>query len=230
MRKQAWYPALGGAALALGAFLLLLSGCSQMGNTLGANVRLSTSDYKVVAVLTPTSYDPLNAQGNPAGYGSHNGELQNLQIQLVYLNPPSYNTNGHAIYYIGQPMQYELKVTNIGNCAFNCLDFSVQHQYYDTGSTWDNYDPSNPSGYMVNYSKGEPMPGTSTSNWNNVNLPSQSMVVLQGTYNPPYSTAPGTDQTAVLIKHCNTPGQSSEHDALMYYNPEQGVFDPPPSH
>jgi hypothetical protein len=207
------------------AVLCMATGCSKSANMLGANVRMAASCLTPVAVLTPTSHDPLNNQGNPDGYGSHNGELNDLKIELVYLDPKGYNQTGHSVYYIGQEMDYEIRLTNLGNRTFNCLDVSSQQQYYDNGTCqcwwWG------PNQAPVSYTKGEPMPGDSTNNWNGVQLPPHSMVVLKGGYLSPNQTASGLDQTAVLIKHCNTPGQNSEHDALMYYNPEQGVFDPP---
>jgi hypothetical protein len=204
--------------------LVFVIGCSKSANMMGGNVRLNSACLTPVAVITPTNHDPLDNQGNPDGYGEHNGEMEDLKIELVYINPMGYNATGHSVYYIGLNMDYEIHLTNLGSRTFNCLMVSAQHQYYDNGvCSCEWWGAGN---YPVNYTKGEPMPGESTNNWDGVELPPHSMVVLKGGYLSPIQTAAGLDQTAVLIKHCNTPGHESEHAALMYYNPEQGVFDP----
>jgi hypothetical protein len=191
---------------------LFLVGCNRTANMMGGNVRVSSASLTPVAVLNPTSNDPLNNQGNPDGYGNHAGELKDLQIEIVYLNPKGYSPLGHSVYYINELMEYEVRVTNVSNRTFSCLMFSAQHQYYET---------------VGSVTKGQPMDGASTCNWDGVELNPHTMVVLKGSYFPPLSTQPGIDQTGLLIKHCNDPGHESEHAALMYYNPEQGVFDPP---
>lgn len=209
--------------------LVFVTGCSKSANMMGGNVRLNAACLTPVAVLTPTNHDPLDNQGNPDGYGDHTGEMKDLKIELVYIDPKGYSPTGHSVYYIGENMDYEIHITNLGNQTFNCLDVSAEHQYYDNGNCQCGWWSPNPGPAGVAYTKGEPMPGLSSNNWNGVGLPPHSMVALKGSYLSPNNTASGIDQTAVLIKHCNTPGQCSEHDALMYYDPEQGVFDPPGS-
>jgi len=192
---------------------LAFTGCSRSANLMGGNVRVSSASLTPVAVLTPTNKDPLIHTGSDDPTGS----LKDLQIELVYLNPKGYSPAGHSVYYIGETMAYEIHIVNVGCSKYDCLSFSAQHQYYE-----------NESYAGASASKGDALPGASTCNWDSISIPGHSMVVLKGSYACPGGTIPGIDQTAIQVMSC--PTKCGKAASMLYYNPEQGVFDPPPTH
>jgi len=156
------------------------------------------------------------------GYGKHLGELKQIQVWVVYTNFFYRDAQGYPVYYIGAPMSCEIHLKNTGNRTFNRLDVSCQHQYYESGVCdrwWWPYPRT------VSYSKGEPLPGDSCKTWAELSLGPGEEISLPMTYTPPYETCDGLDQTCVILKHTNKGGETS---AVFYYNPECGVFCPPP--
>jgi len=137
-----------------------------------------------------------------------------LKVEVIYENPVGYSPAGHSVYYIGGTMAYQVRITNLGCTAFNCLNVSSQQQFYDTGTTPNGY------GALVSTIKGQPLPGSNTDNWNGISIPAHSSVLLSGSYTCPLSCASGVEQTAIQIKKCDNCG------SLNYYNPECGVWDP----
>ncbi|MBU2560473.1 hypothetical protein KKA03_06215 [archaeon] len=155
---------------------------------------------------------PVFAQGN------HTGELRNLEIEVVYTNPYFYTDDGYAGYYIGLPMTYELRIKNTGKRTFMHLDITAIQEYHESGTCYR-------YGEGIAYSKGDPMPGETTEKWSDVTLRKGEEIVLRGGYVPPYATCDGLDQTHVIIKHSNN---GNEEAAVMYFNPEAGIYCPPP--
>ncbi len=150
-------------------------------------------------------------------YGKHKGELKNLDIKVVYTDPYFYTADGLAGYYIGLPMTYELRVKNTGKRTFRHMDITAIQEYHESGTCY-RYSKE------ITYSKGDPMPGDTTQSWSDLTLRGGEEIVLEGGYVPPYTTCDGLDQTHVIIKHTNN-GQAEA--AVMYFEPEAGVFCPP---
>lgn len=156
------------------------------------------------------------------GIGGHAGELKFLDITVVFKKPYFLTAQGYAGYYIGLPMEYEIRVKNNGNRTFKHLDFAVVHEYYESGTCdrwWYPYPQE------VTFSKGEPMPGDSMIWWRDAEIGAGEELVLNGTYTAPIETCAGLDQIHLAIQHTNN---GALHAATMYYNPEAAVYCPPP--
>jgi len=155
-------------------------------------------------------------------FGKHKGELKNLSIKVVYTNPYFYTSEGLAGYYIGMPMTYEVHIRNKSRRTYQHLDVTAIQEYYHSGTcnrTWYPYPQ------QVTYRKGQPLPGNSKQVWRNNSLGPNQKIVLRGRYNVPLATCDGLDQTHVIIQHTN---KGKVEAAIMYYEPECGVFCPPP--
>ncbi len=159
--------------------------------------------------------------GEDVRYGKHQGELKNLSIKVVYTNPYFYTPEGLAGYYIGMPMTYEVHITNNSRRTYKHLDVTAIQEYYESGTcnrTWY------PHPQYVTYVKGEPLPGFSEQVWRNISLGANQKIVLSARYNVPLAVCDGLDQTHVIIQHTN---RGRVEAAIMYYEPECGVFCPP---
>ena len=155
-------------------------------------------------------------------YGKHTGELKNLSIKVVYTNPYFYTSEGLAGYYIGMPMTYEAHIANNSPRTYKHLDVIAMQEYYESGTcnrAWY------PHPQYVTYSKGEPLPGDSKRVWRDVSLGPNQKIALLGRYDVPLATCDGLDQTHVIIQHTN---KGKVEAAIIYYEPELGVFCPPP--
>ncbi len=154
--------------------------------------------------------------------GNHYGELKNLEIKVVYKNPMFYTPEGLAGYYIGMPMDYEVKIKNCSNRTYNNIEITAIQEYYDSGICnrwwW-------PYPLQVTFNKGDPMPGDATQVWTNLTLRGNEELVLTDDYFCPMSACDGLDQTHVIIKHINN---GKVESAIIYYNPECGIYCPPP--
>lgn len=155
-------------------------------------------------------------------FGKHAGELKNLSIKVVYTDPYFYTPEGLAGYYIGMPMTYEVHITNNSRRTYKHLDVTAIQEYYESG-TCDRFWYPYPQ--YVTYRKGEPLPGDSKQVWQNISLGPNQKIVLSGGYTPSLATCDGLDQTHVIIQHTN---RGKVEAAIMYYEPECGVFCPPP--
>ncbi|HUW23725.1 MAG TPA: hypothetical protein VMW39_06825 [bacterium] len=160
--------------------------------------------------------------GADVHYGKHAGELKNLSIKVVYTDPYFYTPEGLAGYYIGLPMTYEVHITNNSRRTYKHLDVIAIQEYYESG-TCDRF--WHPYPQYVTYRKGEPLPDDSKQVWQNISLGPNQKIVLSGGYTPPLATCDGLDQTHVIIQHTN---RGKVEAAIMYYEPECGVFCPPP--
>lgn len=159
--------------------------------------------------------------GADVHYGEHKGELKNLSIKVVYTNPYFYTPEGLAGYYIGLPMTYEVHITNNGRRTYKHLDVTAIQEYYESGTCnrfWYPYPQ------YVTYTKGEPLPGFSEQVWPDISLGANQKIVLSARYNVPLAVCSGLDQTHVIIQHTN---RGRVEAAIMYYEPECGVFCPP---
>jgi len=155
-------------------------------------------------------------------YGKHQGELKNLSIRVLYTNPYFYTREGLAGYYIGMPMTYEVHIVNNSRRNYEHLDVTAIQEYYHSGTcnrTWYPYPQ------QVTYSKGEPLPGDSKQVWKNISLGPSQKIILLGRYDVPLAACDGLDQTHVIIQHTN---KGRVEASIMYYEPECGVFCPPP--
>ncbi|MCE5301402.1 MAG: hypothetical protein LLG37_11105 [Spirochaetia bacterium] len=160
--------------------------------------------------------------GHIQGIGEHAGELKWLDIDIIFQSPYFYTAEGYAGYYIGLPMNYEIHITNMGNRKYEHLDVAAVQEYYETGTCdrWWYPDPQ-----IVDYTKGEAMPGDSMMYWRDVSVSAGEELVLKGTYTAPLATCSGLDRIALAIQHTNN---GATHAATMYYNPEAAVYCPPP--
>jgi len=153
--------------------------------------------------------------------GEHRGELKNLSIKVVYTNPYFYTSEGLAGYYIGMPMTYEVHIANNSRRTYKHLDVTAIQEYYESGTcnrAWYPYPQ------YVTYSKGEPCPGDSKQVWRDISLGPNQKIVLSDRYDVPLAVCDGLDQTHVIIQHTN---KGIVEAAIMYYEPECGVFCPP---
>lgn len=160
--------------------------------------------------------------GHIPGIGEHSGELQWLDIKIIFTKPYFYTSEGLAGYYIGLPVNFEIQITNTGNRNYEHLDIVAIHEYYeskDCNRWWYPYPQE------VSVSKGEPLPGNSMQYWRDIQIGKGEKIVLQGTYTPPLATCDGLDQIHLIIQHTNN---GALHAATMYYNPEAAVYCPPP--
>ncbi|MFA5859901.1 MAG: hypothetical protein WC955_12640 [Elusimicrobiota bacterium] len=154
--------------------------------------------------------------------GNHCGELKGLEVSVVYKDPFFYTEEGYAGYYIGLPMTFEVKLVNKSNRTYNNLDITAIQEYYESGSCqrwWY------PFPLYVTYNKGDAMPGDSTMVWSNITLRGNETITLTGVHTATMETCDGLDQTHVIIKHMNN---GKPDAAMFYYNPECGVYCPPP--
>lgn len=163
-----------------------------------------------------------SAPSHIPGIGEHAGELKFLDIDIIFKDPYFYTEEGYAGYYIGLPMNYEIKIKNTGNRAYKHLDVVSIQEYYETGTCdrwWYPYPRE------AEYAKGSPLPGDSMQYWRNVEIGKNETITLKGEYTAPYSTCAGLDQIHLIIQHTNN---GALHAATMYYNPEAAVYCPPP--
>jgi len=177
---------------------------------------------KVFLIACMAMFVSSGVMAESEGYGKHLGELKQLRVSVVYTNFFYRDAKGYPVYYIGAPMSCQIQIKNMGSRTFNSLTITAQHQYYESG-TCDRWWYPYPR--VVAYSKGETLPGDSARTWTGISLIQNAEVILSMTYVPPLATCDGLDQTCVSIKHTNEGGQTA---SLFYYNPECGVFCPPP--
>jgi hypothetical protein len=170
------------------------------------------------AVTTPEqSHGVTLLCHNSGGTGK---TLSALKVNVTYFDPFFYTDAGYPGFYIGVPMTCKLTITNTSRKWLKCLTVEATHEYYDTGVCDRWWDP-NPR--EVNYTKGEAMPGDSSSQWS-MDIAPGAQTSMTWTYTAPLSTCSGLDQTHVIItKSC---GDSPEQ--VMLDSPEAGIFCPPP--
>jgi len=176
----------------------------------------------LIALLAMATIMTSSLLAEDVHYGEHKGELKDLNIKVVYTNPYFHTPEGLAGYYIGMPMTYEVRVANNSPRTYQHLDITAIQEYYESGTcdrSWYPYPRS------VTYRKGEPLPGDSTQVWRDISLGANERITLLGRYNVPLATCDGLDQTHVIIQHTN---RGRVEASIMYYEPECGVFCPPP--
>ncbi|MEE8403104.1 MAG: hypothetical protein V3R93_05045 [Candidatus Hydrothermarchaeaceae archaeon] len=178
----------------------------------------SITSNRSILILLLISLLYVISSSSVFAYGKHTGELKNLDIEVVYTNPYFYTADGLAGYYIGLPMTYELHIKNTGKRTFKRLDVTAIQEYHESGICYRYAEE-------IPYAKGDAMPGDTTQSWSGITLRGGEEIVLSGGYVPPITTCDGLDQTHMIIKHTNN-GQAEA--AVMYFEPEAGVFCPPP--
>lgn len=202
----------------------LIAGCTANGNIVGADTGAGLADLPVHgSPVPPSSSDPFAAPSPHPVNG-----FPDLVVELVYKDPVGYNEAGQTLYYIGQTFEFEIKLSNYSVNDLSCLNVYSGHQYYTTGTCGNSWWAPGFPGYdgspVDTKIKGSNLSGNSSSGWTSFAVPSNNMVVLTGTYTIPYTVCPGLSQTAIMVEYC---GPGFEQPILLYYNPEQGVFDPP---
>lgn len=154
-------------------------------------------------------------------WGEHKGELQYLDISIEYLDYFYTDADGYPVYYIGYPMRYQITIENSGDRTFGHLEVIAIEEYYEDMLPAYRWwcEP-----VYVNIHKGDAMPGASIQIWEDVYLGPHTKIVLEDTYTAPIETCAGLDQTHLIIKHYN---EGVLHAAVIYDNPELGVYCPP---
>ncbi len=155
-------------------------------------------------------------------WGEHVGELKYLNVSIEYLDYYFTDPGGYPGYYIGLPMRYQITIENTGGRNFGHLEIIAIEEYYEDMLPAYRWwcEP-----FEVNIHKGDAMPGDSIQIWEDIYLGPHSEIVLEDTYTAPIQTCAGLDQTHLIIKHYNN---GVLHAAVIYDNPELGVYCPPP--
>jgi len=154
--------------------------------------------------------------------GEHCEELKCLDVNIVMEDPYFYTSDNYPGYYIGDPVNFEVEITNTGCKEFKHLDVVTVQEYHDSGICDRWWDP-NPE--FVTITAGEALPGDPTTIWKDVTLKPNQEVVLNGTYTPPISTCSGLDQVSLAITY-DSNCMHGKH--TLYYNPQAAIYCPPP--
>lgn len=211
--------------------LLMFTGCSTKSPNNPLDSRNDTLGEDTIPVFKVTrAVDSDSEEGQEHinfKWGEHKGELKYLDISIEYFDYHGTDTNGYPIYYIDPysiypPMRYKITIKNTSDRNFGHLEVIAIQEYYE--DMLPSYRPWYSPVY-VNIHKGDPLPGDAIQVWEDIYLGPYSEVVLEDTYRAPIQTSAGLDQTHVLIKHYNNGVLSA---AVMYDNPELGVYCPPP--
>ena len=213
--------------LLIAASLMLFSACSSENplNPSDARNGGGAESTGIVSDFASRGVDSSSEEGQEAvhfKWGEHTGELKYLDISIEYLDYYGNTGEGYPIYYIGLPMRYKITIRNTGDRNFGHLEIIAIQEYYE-----DHLPAYRPwyAPFEVNVHKGDAMPGDSIQVWDDVYLGPYEEIVLEDTFIAPMATVAGLDQTHLIIKHYNN-GQLNA--AVMYDNPEQGVYCPPP--
>jgi len=156
------------------------------------------------------------------GCGEHAEELKSLDVSIVMEDPYFYTSDNYPGYYIGDPVNFEVQITNKGCREFKRLEVVTVQEYHDSGICDRWWDP-NPE--FVTLTAGEALPGTSTTTWTDVCIKPGQEIVLDGAYTPPISTCSGLDQVSIAIKYVS---DCSHRTTTIYYNPDGAIYCPPP--
>jgi hypothetical protein len=175
--------------------------------------------------------------------GKHIGDARPLEIEIVYLNPPGTLTidetgetyyfpvwdftwhvdreyeeqyyGTYAIYFIGQTLEFEIRIRNTYNRTYRNLKVVAIQEYHLAPGT----------------EYGERMPGDSVDEWFIERLGPGEEVVLRGEHYAGPSTVPGLNQTHVQVFHwSNDQGRGGDGEGpgrLFWDDPEAGVYCPP---
>lgn len=175
--------------------------------------------FLALIIILPFILSPICFAGEEPG-GKHTGELKDLEIKIVYKGYRGME-HGIPVYYITDTMRFEVQLINKSARTFEHLDIIVIQEYHESGICdrwWYPYPR------YVTYTKGQPLPGNSTSAWSDITLRGNQSITLNGLYYIPLPCCKGIDQTHVIIKHKN---QGNVVGAIMYENPEHALFCPP---
>ncbi len=127
-------------------------------------------------------------------------------ICSVDYNNPSYRrADGLPVYFSGETVNYTVRARNISSNAIYWCRVSAAQEYYQAAGT--------------NHGRGYAMPGNSVAGWTNTSLAGATVTNLQATYTIPYTTAPGIDQTHVVVR--NSAGN------VIFEKDDAGLWCPP---
>jgi len=212
----------------IGISLLIFIGCSAKEAVNPLDYRNDNGSVDGVAVSSGFSgsrtIDADSEEGQELvlfKWGEHTGELKYLNISIKYFDYFYTDSDGYPVFYIGYPMRYQITLENTGDRNFGHLEVIAIEEYYEDINCdrwWYPY----PRNVIVH--KGDPLPGNSIQIWEDVYLGPNSTIVLEDTYTAPMATCAGLDQTHLIIKHYNN---GVLHAAVIYDNPELGVYCPP---
>lgn len=127
------------------------------------------------------------------------------EVVVAYLAPNAYDEYGIPVWNLGDTMQYELHVFNLGAQALTGLTIAAVQEYYET---------------TTNAAKGTALPsGDATQVWSGVSIPAGQNVVLSDSFLIPTNSLPGYNQTHVTIQDASQ---------TIFEDDEAGVWCPPP--
>lgn len=126
--------------------------------------------------------------------------------------PPEYYADDYPLYLIGKTMNVNIHVRNTGKRRIKHLRVVAMHEYLN-----------------IFGADGENLPGNSTKAFFIENLGKKKSRVLNMKYYIPGGTAPGLDQTHVVITKCRgvAKGNCCSKQRLFVNLPQAGLFCPP---
>ena len=120
-----------------------------------------------------------------------------LKVSVAYLNPLSSTPDSLPIYRINHVFHYEIKIQNTSrSLKMKSLTVKVTQEYEKTG-TCDRYWYQSPG--VIDFKKGDILPGQSTAEFTNIAIPPGETVILKGSYHPPLQCCSAICQTHVEI-------------------------------
>ncbi len=126
-----------------------------------------------------------------------------LSCSIDYFNLRNYDEEFIPVYYIGDTVEYELCLKNLGSQDLTNLTIQTIQEYHESGT---------------GYNKGDPLPGDSTQIWTSQTILKGEELVLTDSYYIPYDTHASLDQTHVIV---------TQDGVELYDNPEAGIWCPP---
>lgn len=152
------------------------------------------------------------------------GIERSFNISVEYLNPVAYNEENIPVFLINSPFNYQFSINNISaehnNVSarpFRNLEITIIQEYGAAG-TCNRY--WYPYPLVVDFTKGESLPGNSVQVWENIDLISGD--TLLGSYTIPLEACSGLGQTHVIIKQRG--GGRSSVERVIYDKNDAGVF------
>ncbi len=147
-----------------------------------------------------------------------------LDVSIQYLNPAAYNEENIPVYLINCPLNYEFSINNNIPAKHNIrpfqnLEITVIKEYGESG-TCNRY--WYPYPLVVDFTKGQTLPGNSVQVWENINLVPGETKVLTDSYAIPLETCSGLGQTHIIIKQRGEGNSSVER--VIYDKSEAGEF------
>lgn len=154
----------------------------------------------IILTLTLFVFAPLCFAQEDSG-GNHNGEVENLSLNLEYCGYSFINNLGQPVYFVSKTMSCKIYIKNSSQRVYKKLTVKTIQEYYNTG---------------------EVLPGASTAVFSDVILGPNEEIVLYVNYFITAAADPGLCQTHLVIKHWN---QGNEDSAMILSLPQAGIYE-----